>query len=268
MNHQLWDQYHGRVKSKKGAWRIGKQVISHGYDVMQDMVGKFSFMQVVVLNATGRLPTPALAQWFEACHVCLSWPDPRIWCNRIGALGGSARVSTVAATCAGVMAADSRVYGIKPMIEGVQMIQRAVQEIQQGTSVEDFVMRQVEQKGGRPHLMGYARPIVKGDERIDVMRKTEQALGFSPGLHMQTALHIERVLHERYDESMNINGHISAFVADQGFSPEDAYRIFSVQVFSGVTACYVDAADREAGTFAPLQVTDVKYQGKARRAVP
>ncbi|MEX1057910.1 MAG: hypothetical protein WED11_09265, partial [Natronospirillum sp.] len=70
---------------------------------------------------------------------------------------------------------------------------------------------------------------------------------------------------EQYDESMNINGYMSAFMADQGYSAEEAYRIFSVQVFSGVTACFVDTADRPAGTFAPLQVKDVTYTGQPAR---
>ncbi|MEX1056845.1 MAG: hypothetical protein WED11_03875, partial [Natronospirillum sp.] len=181
MKYQLWDSYRGRIKSRKGGWRIGQQVLSHGYDLMQEVVGQFSYMQVVLLNATGRMPSKELAQWFEACHICLSWPDPRIWCNRIGALGGSARVSAVAATCAGVMAADSRVYGIKPIIEGVELIRRAKVATDKGIAIDEFIASIVESKGGKPHIMGYARPIVKGDERIEVMRRVTADLGYSEG---------------------------------------------------------------------------------------
>lgn len=89
MNYSYWDDQRGKIKSKKGGWRVGKKVECHGLDLMEEVVGKLSYMQVVILNATGKLVSKELAEWFEAVHICLSWPDPRIWCNRIGALGGA-----------------------------------------------------------------------------------------------------------------------------------------------------------------------------------
>ena len=118
-NYQPWEKYHGRIVSSRGGWKIGSGIQNCGYDMMNDLVGKTSYMQVVVLNATGRLPSKAIADWIDAIHICLSWPDPRIWCNRIGALAGSSRASGVAASCLGVLAAESTSYGIKPLISGV-----------------------------------------------------------------------------------------------------------------------------------------------------
>ena len=269
MNHALWDEYRGKIKSRKGGWQIGSGIQSHGYDLMNEIVGHCSYMQLVTLNASGRLPSRAFADWLEALHICLSWPDPRIWCNRIGALGGSAGTSAITATCAGVMAADSRSYGTRPLLEGVEFIQRAHREVEaNGISVTDFVDTEVKKHGGKPHLMGYARPIAKGDERISAMERVAQGLGFEHGPHLRLAYKIEKKLSAEFDETMNINGYVSAFFSDQGYTPLEVYRICSVLVFSGVTACFVDAADREEGTFAPLQVADIDYAGKAARELP
>lgn len=266
-NYQAWEKYHGRIVSSRGGWKIGSGVQNCGYDMMNDLVGEVSYMQVVILNATGRLPSKALADWVEAIHICLSWPDPRIWCNRIGALAGSNRVSSVTASCIGVLAAESTSYGIKPLIKGVEFIEHAFNELSKGISVEDFIEIEIKKFGGKPNLMGYARPIAKGDERIPAMEKVTNNLGFSTGEHLSLAYKIESKLNEKYDETMNINGYVSAFLADQGYSPIEVYRIFSSVVLSGVTACFIDTADRIEGNFAPLKTTDVIYKGAKLRKV-
>ncbi len=212
----LWDRNRNRITSRKGGWLIGQGVFAHGYDMMNELVGSASFMQVMILNATGRLPERALADWFDAIHICLSWPDPRIWCNHIGALGGTLRTSPVAATVAGILATDSRTYGTKPLIEGVTFIQRAMAELKRGSSAEQIVESECAKHGGKPFIMGFARPIAKGDERIPAMERTTMALGFSINEHLQLAYEIEEVLMERFGEGMNINGYTSAFSPTKG----------------------------------------------------
>ncbi len=47
----------------------------HGYSVMDDLVGKKSYFQVLVLNAAGRMPERRLADWIEAAFNCFSCRD-------------------------------------------------------------------------------------------------------------------------------------------------------------------------------------------------
>ncbi len=265
---QLWDEHRGKIRSRKGGWLIGKGVLCHGYDMMEDLVGKYSYFQVLILNATGRMVEKRVADWFEAIYICLSWPDPRIWCNRVGALGGTMRSSPVAATVAGILAGDSKAYGQKPLVEGLNFIQSALAEKKKGLSTRDIVAAECSRHGGKPQIMGYARPIAKGDERIVAMEKVAGDLGFPVGEHLELAYEIERVLAEEFDESMNINGYMSAFLSDQGFTPQEVYRICAILVASGVTACYIDAFERPPETFLPLRCEDMEYQGPPPREVP
>jgi len=267
-NTEIWDKNRNRIYSSKGGWLIGKGVFNHGYDMMNDFVGKVSYMQVVILNATGKMVDRNLADWFDAIHICLSWPDPRIWCNQIGALGGSARTSVVAATVAGILATDSRSYGIKPLKEGLKFIQKALEDKNQGTSTLEIVDKECAKHGGKPFIMGYARPIAKGDERVEAMERTAKNLSFEIGEHLALAYDIEKLLLDKFDEGMNINGYMSAFLSDQGFSPEEIYRICAFLVTSGVTACYVDTADKPEESFLPLRCEDLDYQGKEPRKLP
>lgn len=266
-NSDAWDDYHGKIVSNRGGWKIGEGVKSCGYDMMDDLVGKTTYMQVVILNATGRLPSRKLADWIEAVHICLSWPDPRIWCNRIGALAGSSRTSCVAASTLGVLAAESSSYGIKPLVRGVEFIQHALQQILSGIIIPEFIKEEVKKHGGKPYLMGYVRPIAKGDERIPAMERVTKDLGFEIGPHLTLAYEIEKELNDKYEETMNVNGYVSAFLSDQGYNEKEIYKIFSCLVVSGVTACFSDAEDRIEGGFSPLKTTDIAYKGKAYRKV-
>lgn len=257
-----------KIYSSRGGWKIGLGVKNCGFDMMEDLVGTHSYMQVVVLNATGKMPERRLADWIEANHICLSWPDPRIWCNRIGAIAGSVRTGSVAATTLGTLAADAKSYGIKPLIQGAELIQRALSYIESGKSATDFVDLELKKFKGKPHIMGYARPIAKGDERIPAMEKVTKNLKFKLGPHLKLAYQIEQVLLDRFGESMNINGYMSAFLSDQNYSPYEIYQIYSVLVFSGVTACFVDSLEKPKGSFSPEFVSDINYTGKPKRQLP
>lgn len=265
---QYLDDRRGKIISATGGWFPGKGVFSHGYSMLEELVGEKSYFQILVLNATGKLVEKPLADWIEALYGCLSWPDPRIWCNQIGALAGTVRTSVISATAMGSLAADSRIYGVLPLLESVAFIQQALIKFKQGSTPPIIVDEAFAACTGKPYIMGYRRPIAKGDERLEVMEKVGRKLGFNIGEHMLLAYEIEKELLQRIDEGMNINGYMSAFLADQGFNAQESYQIFSLLVASGVTACYLDTYRRPPDTFLPLRCDDIDYQGTPRRAVP
>ena len=121
----LWNEYRNKIVSYKGGWRIGDAVYNHGFNMMEDFIGKKSFFQVLVLNTTGKMPSKEFSDWLEASFICLSWPDARIWCNQIGALAGTLRTSCASAVAGGILAADSRMYGAGTMQACLDFIIRA-----------------------------------------------------------------------------------------------------------------------------------------------
>ena len=265
---RLWDRQRGTIRSGKGGWLAGKGVFCHGYSMLDELVGKHSYFQVMMLNVLGQLPERRLADWLEASFICVSWPDPRIWCNQIGALAGTARSSVTAAGAAGALAADSSMYGSRPLLEGVRFIQGALADVEAGMTVGEIVARELKGSRGKVSIMGYARPLASGDERIAALEAVTAQLDFAPGKHMHLAYAIEDILQREHDESMNINGYVSAFLSDQGFSAEQIYRLCALCVTSGVVACYIDARDKPADTFLPLRCDDIEYRGKAPRSLP
>ena len=264
----FWDERHGKIRSKKGGWRIGEAVYCHGYSMMEELVGKVSYFQVLILNATGRLPERRLADWVEALYVCLSYPDDRIWCNQIGSLAGTMQASGVAGVSAGVLASDSYHYGVGPIIAGAEFIIEAVKKKRAGMSIEAIVVSEARRPGSKPKITGYMRPVASGDERIEAMERVTDQLGFIPGEHLQTAYMVSEVMQSRFNETMNINAYTMAFLADQGFSPKEIYRIFTISVNSGVNACYIEAAEAPPEAFFPLRCCDIDYQGHPPRELP
>ncbi|MEW6983732.1 hypothetical protein AAD001_13855 [Colwelliaceae bacterium 6471] len=272
MTNEIWQSKRGKITTNRGGWRIGEAVYNCGYSMMDDLVGKKSFFQTLILNVTRKMPSKTLAEWFEASFICLSWPDSRIWCNQNGSLIGSTKGSPVAGVAAGILSADSRMYGPGSISGGAEFIQRALIWYKQGLSPLAIIEKELSTKyvksGAKAVIVGYARPIATGDERVEAMEKVTKDLGFVEGEHLKLAFEIHKTLAEHYQENMNYVGYVTAFLLDQGFSPKEMYRIYSTWVHSGVHACYAEANDDIAGGFLPLSCNDIEYVGVAPREVP
>lgn len=270
MNEQDYISYldsrRGKIITSKGGWRIGKGVTSHNYSLLDELVGEAGFFQVLVLNITGKLPEKRLTQWLEATFICLSWPDPRIWCNQIGSFGGSLRTSPVAGICAGIMASDSSIYGPGTVIPATRFIRSAVKFIEQGGTVPEFIRQKAVTRLGL-QAPGYARPIAKGDERVSAMTRVAEKLGYTEGKHIKTAFQIEQYLLEKYGESINLAGYIMAFLSDQGFDEDSIHRLYSLCVNGGIHACYSEAYDSPKDSFQPLRCKDIEYTGIPARTL-
>ncbi|PLX51167.1 MAG: hypothetical protein C0613_00755 [Desulfobulbaceae bacterium] len=264
----FWDQRRGKIYTRKGGWVIGEAVYNQGYSMLEDLVGEASFFQVLLLNGVGRLVERRLADWFEALFICLSWPDARIWCNQVGSLAGTLQTSPVAAVCAGDMASDSELYGPGTLMKSADFIRAARRKYEQGVSIEEIVREQQRNPRAKPIIVGYARPVAKGDERVFAMHQVAGKLGFVVGEHLELAMEIEKFISAHFAETINLAGYLTAFLCDQKFTPEEIYRACAIMVSSGIHACYAEAADQPPESFFPLHCQDIDYQGKGPRPVP
>jgi citrate synthase len=176
--------------------------------------------------------------------------------------------TVVAGTVAGTLAADSRLYGSRPVLKGVEFIQGALIDVNGGLSPGQIVAREVKRHNGKVNIMGFARPIAKGDERVIAMERVTSQLGFERGPHLSLVYQIDEILQRDYNESMNINAFVSSFLSDQGYTAKQIYELCSMLVMSGVTACFLDAESKKPEQFLPLMCSDIDYQGVAIRALP
>ena len=267
---RFWDNRRGRIRSRAGGARIGEGVVyARGYSMLEELVGHVSFFQGLFLNVTGRLPERRLAEWVEATFLCMSWPDSRIWCNGVGAFGGTAQTSPVAAVAAGILASDANLYGPKAIKMAAQCSREGLHLRKSGMPVAEVVAALNHWPDRpRPVVPGFSRPISVGDERVPVMERVSSKLGFEAGEHLRLAFEIHTHFHVHYEDSINLGGYMAAFLNDQGLTPEEVYRLYSMCVNSGVHACYGEAFDNPPGAYLPLMCDDIEYIGTPLRSVP
>lgn len=260
----LWDKLHGIIRSRIGGWRVGRDVFIHGHGLLTELLGTVSFMQLLMLNVTGRLPERRVADWAEATFMCLSWPDARIWCNQVATYAGTLRASPVAAASAGLLASESRLYGPGTALASTGFIVDALQGQRNGLSPADIVAAFRRRHRTRA-IPGFGRPVARGDERVVAMKRLARQLGFSIGPHLALADAIESVLMDEAGESMNLAGYITAFLADLGYRAEEIHAVYAICVEAGLLACYREAVTGTPDGFMPMRVDDVRYTGPAPR---
>jgi hypothetical protein len=264
---RYWDSRRGRIITRKGGWRIGAGVSVHGHALFGELVGQRGFFELLYLEVLGSLPEPRLARWIEGSFMCLSFPDPRIWCNQIGALAGSARCTPTAAICAGVMASDSTLYGPGTTRAACDFLLAAHAALAAGETAEQFVQRQTT-RSGRVRAPGFTRPIADGDDRVTALAQLSAALGYSDGEYLGLAWRIDALLRARGGNSLNMLGYVAAFLLDRGLDVEQGLRLYSLAVNAGVHACFAEAADEPAAAFLPLRCADIEYIGHPARELP
>ena len=263
-----WDNLRGVIRTRKGGWIIGEGVYSHGYSILKELVGKVSYFQMMILNITGKLPEKRLADWVEASFICMSWPDPRLWCNQIGALSGTLLTSPAAAICSGILASDSRMYGPGTLPAATRFIKSAMTKKQAGLSIREIIEQQKIRPNGKPIIPGFGRPLAYGDERVAAMEQVTHDLEFHQGEYLELAYEIQDVLYNNYNETLNLGGYLSAFLRDNDFTGDQIYQLTVTAVNSGVAACYSETYKNIPESFLPLRCDDIEYQGKPPRKVP
>ncbi|MFT4926874.1 MAG: hypothetical protein ACI8WB_002973 [Phenylobacterium sp.] len=264
-NTHFWDKRRNKIETSIGKWIGGEEVFIHGHKMMADLLGNISYMQMLILNATGRLVEENLAKWVEGNFIGMSYPDSRIWCNQISALAGAAEASPAVCTIAGTLASDSRAYGGSQTNKlAMLFLKKSFAAHQSGKSMADIVSS-CNFKKGKPVVTGFARPVQRTDERIEPHERMRKKLGFPLGEHLSFALAFGQYLEGKYGLGINIGAYSGGFYLDQGFSPDDVYRIKSLVVASGAMACAIDNHGNGANSFLSLQCHDIDYIGHPAR---
>lgn len=262
-----WDGRRGRISTPLGQWLGGRDVRVRGRWLLADLLGQVSLVQLTVLNITGRLIEPALATWFEKTVFFTSYPDPRIWCNHLGAMAGNGGASPAAAAAVGTLAADSRAYGSKLQYLMVRTLEHISERRQSGADWPQ-ALADLPARNGTPELPGFARPGRMPDERLAPVQQLTRELGFLPGPYLQLVTELSAYLSEHHGLDMNAAAYGCAFLMDRGFSADEVYRLRTSDVLGGVLACYSGWHGEPEDGFLPLRCEDVVYLGPPERTLP
>jgi len=262
-----WQHRNQTILNKIGHWKGGEDVTIEGHSLMNDLMGKTSYMQLHILNATGKLVERNIADWIEVCFMGLSYPDSRIWCNQISAYAGDTDSSVVAAAATSILAADSRGYGgSKARKISMNFIQDAYSKYQSGSTIKDIV-KTAKFTNKKPIIVGFARPVNRDDERLKPFAEIQKKLQIPQGHHLIFAIQLSEYLKKEYNLSINCGGYASAFLLDQGFTPDEGYQINAFAVISGAIASFRNQNEQPSNSFLPAKCEDINYQGVQIREI-
>ncbi|MFO1227279.1 hypothetical protein [Roseateles sp.] len=255
----------GVLRTRMGGAFVGQRAVFRGHDLHADLAG-LDWVELYVFGVTGLRVSPAQLRVLHALWVYTSYPDARIWNNRVVALAGSSRSSGTLATAAALAVSEADIYGRGIDIRVATFLQEACRLRAAGEDLEPFI--RTELKAHRS-LAGYGRPIAAGDERLAPMLTLIEKEGLRQGAHVQTALDVEQKLQAgRWRLRMNYAALAAALTLDMGFTPRQHY-LFSFPAFlAGMQPCFIEASEKPAGSLMPLSCDDINYQGPAPRAWP
>ena len=112
--HSKFEKFEDNWQTSMGGWFPGETVVLRGKDVFKDL-NNSSWMEYLLFASTGK-ESPKIARLMEGMWViCSSFPDPRIWNNRVSALAGTARSTGALAAAASVAVTEATIYGLKPI---------------------------------------------------------------------------------------------------------------------------------------------------------
>lgn len=245
-----------------GAWFPGERVVLRGKDVLSDL-GHRPWMEYLVYAITGR-ESPELARLIEGIWaISCSYPDPRLWNNRVAALAGTGRSTGVLAIASAVAVTEATLYGLKPIKRAMDFFYRADRKLRNGQSLAEVI--RTELKSFRV-VSGYGRPIVEADERISPLLRFAKTLGKGNGHYVKLALQVDHYLkNSRYKNQINVAALAAAILADEGLSSEDLYNLATLAFVAGMFPCYIDALNKPEGAFFPLRISRIHYKGAGPR---
>jgi citrate synthase len=250
-----------RLNTRMGKCFLGTRAVFRGHDLHADL-GDMDWMELFVFGITGRRFGPNELKLLHAMWVHTSYPDARIWNNRVAALAGSTRSTPSLGVSAALAVSEATIYGGHPFVRAIDFLIGAQRMIERGAQIEEVVALELEQR----RIYGYGRPLASADERLPWLTGLARDLGLDTGPHLRLALEVERVLVARDTRlRMNYAALMAALAADLGLTPTE-FHYFQVPVFlAGMAPCAIEAGERPPGTVFPLSCAHVTYEGPAKR---
>lgn len=251
----------GRLKTGVGVCYPGSHVNFRGHDLHADL-RDLDWVELYVFGITGRRFSKPQVRLLHAIWVCTSYPDARLWNNRVAALTTSARSSSNLGMAAAIALSEATVYGGRAGLQSMQFLMRAKAALDSGAELQTFVQTELEER----RIYGYGRPIHSTDERIPWMMALVKELGFDQGPHLQVAFEVEKILLPQFPNlRMNYAALHAALIADLGLSLRE-YQLLRVPTFmAGMVPCAVEAAEKPQGAIFPTPCADVTYEGVEQR---
>ncbi len=263
MNPKYLKSFSNQLRTSMGACFPGEKAVFRGHDLHKEF-SDIEWFDLYVYGITGRRFTQKKLTLLQSLWTYTSYPDARIWNNRVASLSGNSRSTANLAISAALATSEADIFGRGIDIKAISFLKRTADSIKQGRKLKDCIIRELKNNRG---IAGYGRPIASGDERIKPIMEKAESLGLANGIHIKLAYQVDDFLTKgRWRIKMNYGIISAALAADMGLSPSE-YVQFSFPAFlAGMQPCYTEAVRNPVGTLFPTACKEITYEGKEKRS--
>lgn len=253
----------GVIKSRMGTFYPGSHVIFRGHDLHKDLKD-MDWVELYTFGITGRRFTSEQLRLLHSIWTYTSFPDVRLWNNRVAGLAGSARSTGTLGLAAALAVSEALIYGQGSAMRAMDFLIRTRRRMDEGGDLEECIRQELELYRS---VSGYGRPLVNADERIQPLLTLAHSLGLDQGPYLRLALDVEeKLLAGRWRMKMNYAAIITALGADIGLTPSEFYLFMFPLFLGGMPPGFIEASERPEGTLYPLACTNILYEGQPQRS--
>lgn len=254
----------GRLRTRMGRCFVGQRAVFRGFD-LHEQLRDLDWMSLFMLGITARRFDAREVRLLNAMWSYTSYPDARLWNNRVAALAGSARSTPALGIAAAIGMSEATVYGGHPCVRAIDFLLQARRRTQQGEAIEAIVREEL----SRRRILGYGRPIHAVDERLPWLLGLARELGLAEGPHLALAHDVERVL-VAHDARLRMNyaALTAALAADLGLGVREFHHFQVPMLLAGMVPCFIEGAQLPAGAVFPLGADQLAYEGPGPRRWP
>lgn len=250
------------LKSRMGAFFPGSHVIFRGHDLHAELKD-MDWLELYVFGITGRRFSAAQLRLMQAIWTYTSYPDVRLWNNRVAALAGSMRSTGTLGVAAALAVSEASIYGGGILARAIDFFIRTRQRLEGGGDLAACLREEFDTHRS---IGGYGRPLINGDERIAPMLALARDLDLDHGPYLRLALTVEQaLLSGRWRMKMNYAALVAALGADIGLTQREFYLFMFPVFLAGMPPCFIEAAERAEGTLYRISCADIAYEGQAQR---
>lgn len=255
----------GTLKSRMGGVVPGSHAAIRGVD-LHTTFKDAEWMDIYMFGITGRRFSPAELALLQSIWTYTSYPDARIWNNRVAALAGSARSTGSLGLAAALAVSEGAVFGRGIDIRAIAFLIDTASALERGGNLADCVRQELDLHRSIP---GFGRPLTSKDERIAPITDRARELGLDRGPHTELAFQVDDYLvSSRMRIRINYAAVAAGFAADLGLSPREYYLYLFPAFLAGMSPCYIESAGQPEGALLPISCEDVVYVGQKRRSWP
>ncbi|HYC41392.1 MAG TPA: hypothetical protein VEB70_00215 [Noviherbaspirillum sp.] len=252
----------GPIRSRMGTFYPGSHVVFRGQDLHADLKD-MDWLELYVFGITGRRFSEQQLRLMHAIWTYTSYPDVRLWNNRVAALAASARSTGTMGVAAALAVSEASIYGGGILARAIDFFIRTAERVDGGEPLSECLREELD---AHRSIGGYGRPIINGDERIQPMMDLAAELGLAGGRYLKLAFDVEEaLLAGRWRMKMNYAALVAALGADLGLTRQEFYLFMFPVFLAGMQPCYIEAAEQQEGTLYPSRCTDILYDGPQRR---